>query len=322
VTAGSVIETRGLTKVLGGRRVVDGLDLTVHEGEVYGFLGPNGAGKTTTLRMLLGLISPDSGSSSVLGFDSQKQGAALRRAVGYVSQTRSLYVDLTVEQNLLFFGRMYGLEAGRLAERVKAEAARFQLEKDLPHLLGSRPTGTQRRCSLAVALLHQPRLLILDEPTSGMDTTSRREFWAFLGGLVADRSTVILTTHHLEEVQVCDRLCLMLSGRLHFEGSPRQMVETFPGSVLLVATERVEEAYKILKESFGASLVGERVRIQRPGVDPLRVGRVLREAGIKGARVESVPPTLEDAFVRAAGATGGEIGATPGETGADGALGE
>jgi ABC-2 type transport system ATP-binding protein len=243
-----------------------------------------------------------------MGFDSHKQGAALRRAVGYVSQMRSLYLDLTVEQNLVFFGRMYGLEGERLAERVKAEAARFQLAKDLRHLLGSRPTGVQRRCSLAVALLHQPKLLILDEPTSGMDTTSRREFWAFLGGLVADKSTVILTTHHLEEVQVCDRLCLMLAGRLHFEGSPGEMVAAFQGPVLLVATDRVEETYKILKDPFGASLLGDRVRIQRQGVDPQGVVRVLESVGIRGARVEIVEPTLEDAFVRAAGAAGGEVG--------------
>ena len=300
MTAAPVIETKGLTKVLGGHKVVDGLDLAVKAGEVYGFLGPNGAGKTTTLRMLLGLIKPDGGSSSVLGFDSQKQGPALRRAVGYVSQLRSLYLDLTVEQNLLFFGRMYGLSADVLQERVGAEAARFQLQDDLGHLLGSRPTGVQRRCSLAVSLLHQPRLLILDEPTSGMDTTSRREFWAFLGGLTAHETTVILTTHHLEEVQVCDRLCLMLAGRLHFEGSPRQMVEAFPGPVLVVATERLEEAHKILKEAFGASLLGDRARIQRPGVDPRDVVRSLEAAGINGAKVESVEPTLEDAFVRAA----------------------
>jgi ABC-2 type transport system ATP-binding protein len=289
MTATPAIETRGLTKVLGGRKVVDGLDLAVNAGEVYGFLGPNGAGKTTTLRMLLGLITPDSGSSAVLGFDSHKQGAALRRAVGYVSQLRSLYLDLTAEV---------------LAERVQAEAGRFQLQDDLHHLLGSRPTGVQRRCSLAVALLHQPKLLILDEPTSGMDTTSRREFWAFLGGLVAQKTTVIVTTHHLEEVQVCDRLCLMLAGSLHFEGSPRQMVQAFPGPVLSVATERLVEAHKILKEAFGASLLGNRVRIQRSDADPQRVVRALEAAGVKGSSVEQVEPTLEDAFVRAAGAAG------------------
>jgi ABC-2 type transport system ATP-binding protein len=305
VSATPVIQTQGLTKVLGGRKVVDALDLAVNAGEVYGFLGPNGAGKTTTLRMLLGLIKPDSGSSSVLSLDSQKQGAALRRAVGYVSQLRSLYLDLTVEQNLSFFGRMYGLEADVLAERVQAEAARFQLQGEMKRLLGSQPTGVQRRCSLAVALLHEPKLLILDEPTSGMDTTSRREFWAFLGGLVAQKTTVILTTHHLEEAQVCDRLCLMLAGRLHFEGSPRQMVEAFPGPVLSVATERVEEAHKILKEAFGASLLGSRVRIQRPGVDSQQVLRALEGAGLTGITVDQVEPTLEDAFIRAACVTGG-----------------
>ncbi|OFW58633.1 MAG: hypothetical protein A2133_07860 [Actinobacteria bacterium RBG_16_64_13] len=295
------IETRGLTKVLGRRTVVDALDLTVRRSEVYGFLGPNGAGKTTTLRMLLGLLAPDDGSASVLGFDCQRQGTELRRLVGYVSQLRSLYQDLTVGENLIFFGRMYGLGSERLAERVASETARFQLGASRDHLLGSLPTGVQRRCSLAIALLHEPKLLILDEPTSGMDTTSRREFWAFLGGLVAADTTVLLTTHHLEEVQVCDRLCLMLGGRLHFEGTSRAMVEAFPGPVLLVSAEEVKSAHKILKKEFGASLLGNRVRVHRPGVDPEQVQRLLEAGGIVGARVESVPPTLEDAFIRAAG---------------------
>jgi ABC-2 type transport system ATP-binding protein len=307
LTSPSVIETQGLTKILGGRKVVDGVDLTVHPGEVYGFLGPNGAGKTTTLRMLLGLLPQDSGSATVLGFDSRRQGPALRRAVGYVSQLRTLYLDLTLEENLFFFGRMYGLEPEHLAERIAGEVERFQLAGDLHRLLGSVPTGAQRRCSLAVALLHRPRLLILDEPTSGMDTTSRREFWAFLGGLVAAETTVILTTHHLEEVQVCDRLCLMLGGRLHFEGTPGGMVEAFPGPVLLVAGERIDRIHQILKEHYGASLLGSRVRIQRANIEPDEVLSALESAGVRGANVESVAPTLEDAFVRAA-RTDGERG--------------
>jgi ABC-2 type transport system ATP-binding protein len=304
MTGTSVIETRGLTKTFGGRTVVDRLDLAVRAGEVYGFLGPNGAGKTTTLRMLLGLLSPDSGSASVLGFDSARQGQALRRLVGYVSQMRSLYLDLTVEQNLLFFGRMYGLERERLTERIAAEVERFQLKEGLHKLLGSQATGVQRRCSLAVALLHEPRVLVLDEPTSGMDTTSRRAFWAFLGGLAANKTTVILTTHHLEEAQVCDRLCLMLGGRLHFEGMPRGMAEAFPGPVLLVSTEKVQEAHQILKRELGATLLGDRIRVQRPGATADQVLALLAAAGMTEARVESVQPTLEDAFVRAAAARG------------------
>ena len=296
----AVIETHGLTKVFGRRTVVDAVDLTVERGEVYGFLGPNGAGKTTTLRMLLGLLASDGGSASVLGFDCKKQGPQLRRLVGYVSQLYSLYLDLTVEQNLLFFGRMYGLHNDRLRDRVAAEMARFQLEAEGHSLVGSLPTGTQRRCSLAAALLHQPKLLILDEPTSGMDTISRREFWAFLGGLVAADTTVILTTHHLEEVQVCDRLCLILGGRLRFEGTPQGMVEAFPGPVLLVSTDQVKGAHQILKEKYGASLLGNRVRVQRQGVGRDEVVATLLEMGIAEATVESVAPTLEDAFVRAA----------------------
>jgi ABC-2 type transport system ATP-binding protein len=296
----AVIETHGLTKVFGRRTVVDAIDLTVERGEVYGFLGPNGAGKTTTLRMLLGLLASDGGSASVLGFDCKKQGPQLRRLVGYVSQLYSLYLDLTVEQNLLFFGRMYGLHNDRLRDRVAAEMARFQLEAEGHSLVGSLPTGTQRRCSLAAALLHQPKLLILDEPTSGMDTISRREFWAFLGGLVAADTTVILTTHHLEEVQVCDRLCLILGGRLRFEGTPQGMVEAFPGPVLLVSTDEVKSAHQILKERYGASLLGNRVRVQRQGVGRDEVMETLLEMGIAEVSVESVAPTLEDAFVRAA----------------------
>jgi len=297
----AVIETHSLTKVFGRRTVVDAVDLTVKRGEVYGFLGPNGAGKTTTLRMLLGLLASDGGSASVLGFDCTKQGPQLRRLVGYVSQLYSLYLDLTVEQNLLFFGRMYGLHNDRLRDRVAAEMARFQLESEGHALVGSLPTGTQRRCSLAAALLHQPKLLILDEPTSGMDTISRREFWAFLGGLVAADTTVILTTHHLEEVQVCDRLCLILGGRLRFEGTPQGMVEAFPGPVLLISTNQVKSAHQILKERYGASLLGNRVRVQRQGVDRDEVVATLREAGIAEASVGAVAATLEDAFVRAAG---------------------
>jgi ABC-2 type transport system ATP-binding protein len=280
--------------------VVDSVDLTVRRGEVYGFLGPNGAGKTTTLRMLLGLMTPDAGSASVLGFDCQKQGPQLRRLVGYVCQQYCLYLDLTVEQNLLFFGRMYGLAQAALRDRVEAEMHRFLLESERSSLLGSLPTGTQRRCSLAAALLHQPKLLILDEPTSGMDTTSRREFWAFLGGLVAADTTVILTTHHLEEVQVCDRLCLILGGRLHFQGTPQEMVEAFPGPVYLVSADQVKSAHQILKEELGATLLGRRIRVQRQGVGREDVLRVLQAAGIRGARIESVEPTLEDVFVRAA----------------------
>jgi ABC-2 type transport system ATP-binding protein len=298
-----VVEARGLTKILGRRRVVDGLDLAVNAGEVYGFLGPNGAGKTTTLRILLGLLSPDAGSSSVLGFDSQRQGADLRQLVGYVCQQYSLYKDLSVEENLLFFGRMYGLGAKRLGERRADELARFHLEAERHKLLGTLPTGAQRRCALALALLHEPKLLILDEPTSGMDATGRREFWAFLGGLVAAGTTVILTTHHLAEVQVCDRICLMLAGRLHFEGTPGGMVEAFPGPVLVVSTDKTENAHQILKKELGAALLGSRIRIQRPGVEREQVLRLLEAAGITQARVESVAPTLEDAFVRAAGQT-------------------
>ncbi len=295
-----VIETQRLTKVFGRRTVVDAVDLSVERGEVYGFLGPNGAGKTTTLRMLLGLLRADAGSATVLGFDCERQGPQLRRRVGYVSQLYSLYLDLTVEQNLLFFGRMYGLDPARLRERAAAEVGRFQLEAERSALVGSLPTGIQRRCSLAAALLHEPQLLILDEPTSGMDTTSRREFWAFLGGLVASNTTVIVTTHHLEEVQVCDRLCLILGGRLRFEGTPRGMVEAFPGPVLLVSAGEAKKAHQILKEKYGATLLGDRVRVQSQGVGRDDVVEALGEAGIRGATVESVEPTLEDAFVRAA----------------------
>ena len=299
-TSVPAIEAVGLCKRFGRKTVVDRATFSVSTGEVYGFLGPNGAGKTTTLRLVLGLFPASGGSVRVLGLDPATQGRRLRRRVGYVSQLHSLYEDLSVEQNLRFFGSMYGLGGEELDDRLEAELVRFHLEPQRRELVGRQPTGVQRRTALAAALLHRPELLILDEPTSGMDAVARREFWTFLGGLAGEGATVIVTTHHLEEAESCDRLCLMLDGRVRFEGTPGGMRRAFSGPVLHVWAEPWAEAFTALKEAFGASLFGREVHVDARRGDADAVRALLAGRGLQVLTLEERPPTMEDAFLRAA----------------------
>jgi ABC-2 type transport system ATP-binding protein len=294
------VRAAGLSRRFGQRMVVEQVEFEVETGEVYGFLGPNGAGKTTTLRLLLGLLSPSSGSAKVLGLDPAREGRRLRRRIGYVSQLHSLYQDLSVEQNLRFFGSMYGLSGRSLTESLEREVTRFHLGPSLPELVAGQSTGVRRRTALAAALLHRPELLILDEPTSGMDASARREFWTFLGGLAGEGATVIITTHHLEEAETCDRLSLMLAGRIHFEGTPAGMRATFAGAVLLVTAEPWAAAFSVLKEAFGASLFGREVHVDARRADAAAVRAVLAAEGVEILSLQERPPTMEDAFLRAA----------------------
>ena len=238
--------------------------------------------------------------------DPATQGRHLRRRVGYVSQLHSLYQDLSVEQNLRFFGSMYGLGKEELEDRLEAELARFHLQSQRRELVARQPTGVQRRTALAAALLHRPELLILDEPTSGMDAAARREFWTFLGGLAGEGATVIITTHHLEEAEACDRLSLMLAGRVRFEGTPGGMRGAFSGPVLRVRAEpwadSVHGAERGLR-SFVCSAA--RCTWTRVGGTKARSGRCLAERGLEVLALEERPPTMEDAFLRAAEGAGG-----------------
>ncbi len=294
----AALSATNLDKHFARKHAVDNATFSVPRGCVFGFLGPNGAGKTTILRLILGLLRPDSGEARVLGLDPAKQPREVRLRTGYVSQLHSLYGDLTVDENLRFFGGMYGLTGGELSGRIAEEKRRFRLEghRGPAVALGS---GVQRRVALACALLHRPELLILDEPTSGMDSLGRRDFWRFLGGLTADDATIVVTTHHLEETEGCDRLALMLGGHVRFQGTPAELKGQYGGSVLVVSCDPWEKGFTALRQAFGASLFGTASHIDGLAAKPADVQALLSRENVRLLKVEERPPTMEDAFLRA-----------------------
>ena len=295
---GPAMSATGLEKHFARKHAVKNATFSVSRGCVFGFLGPNGAGKTTVLRLVLGLLRPDAGEAHVLGLDPVRQARQVRLRTGYVSQLHSLYGDLTIDENLRFFGRLYGLAGSELGGRIAEQKERFRLgeHRGPAAALG---TGIQRRTALACALLHQPELLILDEPTSGMDSLGRRDFWTFLGGLTADGTTIVITTHHLEEAEGCDDLALMLGGEVRFQGGPAELKARYAGSVLAVSCDPWEVGFVALREAYGASLFGTRSHIDGLAATPADVEALLAGKGVRLLGVEERPPSMEDAFLRA-----------------------
>lgn len=233
------IEARNLTKRFGPFVAVDRLTMEVRSGEVFGFLGSNGAGKSTAIRMMCGLLSPTSGTAKVLGIDVTSDPEEVKKRIGYMSQRFSLYHDLTVDQNLTFFGGVYGLGNSALREQ-KAWAARTAgLEGKENLLTGALPQGWKQRLALACAVLHQPKVLFLDEPTGGVDPISRRQFWGLIDDMAARGVTAIVTTHHLEEAERCDRLALMHAGRLITTGTVSELKDVFPDPSIVPSLEDV-----------------------------------------------------------------------------------
>jgi ABC-2 type transport system ATP-binding protein len=219
----TVIEARGLTKRYGSRTVVDHVDMRVAKGRIFGFLGPNGSGKTTTIRMLCGLLTPDEGEGRCLGYDIRRQSQLIKREVGYMTQSFGLYLDLSVEENLDFIARVYQVpdRTGRIAsmlEKMGLAARRTQLA-------GALSGGWKQRLALAACLLHEPQLLLLDEPTAGVDPQARREFWDQLHELAAAGLTVLVSTHYMDEAERCHELAYISSGRLLAQGTPQQLID-------------------------------------------------------------------------------------------------
>jgi ABC-2 type transport system ATP-binding protein len=217
------IRTRQLTKSFGPFTAVDHIDVSVAKGEVFGFLGANGAGKTTAIRMLCGLLIPTSGSGTVAGFDIIRESAKIRTRIGYMSQKFSLYPDLSVQENLRLYGRLYGLGNLELEERLKEMAAFLGLDSLLKRVTGSLPWGWQQRLSLACANLHRPEILFLDEPTGSVDPVSRRNFWDLIHRLSEGGTTIFITSHYMDEVEYCHRLSIMIDGRVAAMGTPREL---------------------------------------------------------------------------------------------------
>jgi ABC-2 type transport system ATP-binding protein len=222
ISAGVAIEVRGLTKSFSGRKVVDRVDIRVERGRICGFLGPNGSGKTTTIRMLCGLLRPDAGEGQCLGLDIRRDSALIKRRVGYMTQRFGLYEDLTIEENLDFVARAYGMD--RRHERVEATLQALGLEARRSQLAAPLSGGWKQRLALAACMLHEPELLLLDEPTAGVDPKARRDFWAQIHRLADDGLTVLVSTHYMDEAERCHQLAYISYGRLLANGTTAEVI--------------------------------------------------------------------------------------------------
>lgn len=218
-----VIITEGLTKKFGNFTAVDNITFTVNKGEIFGFLGANGAGKTTAMRMLCGLSKPTSGKASVAGIDVYSQAERIKSNIGYMSQKFSLYEDLTVKENIKFFGGIYGLSNKRIKEKTEELISRLGLEEQADKLVLSIPQGWKQKLAFSVAILHEPKIVFLDEPTGGVDPLARRQFWDLIYEAAANGITVFITTHYMDEAEYCNRLSIMVDGRIDALGTPGEL---------------------------------------------------------------------------------------------------
>lgn len=297
------IEIKQLVKRFGAFAAVDGIDLTVEPGEVFGFLGPNGCGKSTTIRMLCGLLRPTSGKAFVAGLDVARQSERVRERIGYVAQFFTLYGDLTVEENMELYGGVYGVGGALLHERMAYWLERLDLAEHHATQAESLSTGVQRRLSLACAVLHEPPILLLDEPTSGVDPAARREFFAVIGELAERGAAVLVTTHVMDEAERCNRLALMNRGRLRALGTPAELKEACPGAFYAVRVSEVTRTLELARAHPAvrdAHPFGVDVQLQLEAEDDGAIAGVcawLREQGIECGPPRHVRSTIEHTFL-------------------------
>src|SRR5439155_15580139 len=259
------IDVHGLTKRYGDRTVVDQLSMQVERGEIYGFLGPNGSGKTTSIRMMCGLLTPDAGSGHTLGLDVVREAGAIKRRVGYMTQRFGLYEDLSIRENLGFIARMYGMD--RRDERVNQSLAKLGLESRADQLAGRLSGGWKQRLALAACMLHEPELLLLDEPTAGVDPGARRDFWNEIHGLAARGITVLVSTHYMDEAERCHRLGYIAYGHLLVSGTPDELLQQSGLASRSMEGERAAELAPELEHLDGVSTVtrlGDTLRVSGP----------------------------------------------------------
>ncbi len=304
----STIITENLVKRFGEFTAVDDVSFVVHPGEIFGFLGPNGSGKTTTIRMMLGLLTPTSGNIEVLGVPVLEQPEAIRSRVGYMSQRFSLYNDLTVLQNLRFYGTAYGLSKEGLKQQIDRALQMAGLEGRENVRTQELSGGWRQRLALGAAILHEPEVLFLDEPTAGVDPLSRRDFWELLYQLVADGVTVFVTTHYMDEAEHCHRLALLQRGQIIASGSPDEMRnEGMRGQVLEIVSSDSARAVKVLRAAKiegrlpleSVELYGVLVHVIAEGVESLQdaLALELERSEIESGRMAVIEPSLEDVFI-------------------------
>lgn len=300
---GDAIVAHGLSKRFGNLVAVDHIDLTVARAQVYGFLGPNGSGKSTTIRMLCGLMLPSGGDITVLGYKIPQQAEVLKRRIGYMTQRFSLYDDLTVYENLDFVAAVHELTRAQARSRIAELLDRYWLGEQRDQLAGTMSGGQKQRLGLAAAVLNKPDLLLLDEPTSAVDPQSRRDFWDSLFALADVGTTILVSTHYMDEAERCHRLAILDHGRLVADGSPRELCDVLPGQVLLIRCERARDAQSALSGLTGIlamAQIGAQLRVlAQPGdTQRERIESQLRKAGID-AHLQPVAANLEDVFVAA-----------------------
>jgi ABC-2 type transport system ATP-binding protein len=302
--ANVAIDARGLSKRFGALVAVDALDLRVPRGQIYGFLGPNGSGKSTSIRMLCGLMTPTAGTADVLGVHIPGNTAALKPRIGYMTQTFSLFGDLTVLENLQFIADIYSYPRARRAERIEELLGRYQLDAKRNALAGTLSGGQRQYLALACAVLHHPELLLLDEPTSAVDPQSRRSFWANLFQLARSGTTILLSTHYMDEAERCHRLAILARGVKVADGTPDELRHGTGMNVVEIDADdpyAAQNALDDVAEVAAVTQLGMRLRALLPESvrEPVEVVRRGLASHAIEARVRAAEPSLEDVFVAA-----------------------
>jgi ABC-2 type transport system ATP-binding protein len=302
-SAGPAVSIVDLSKRFGDFVAVDHVSLEVKKGEIFGFLGPNGAGKSTTIRILCGLIMPSSGSATVAGFDVATQPEDIRRNIGYMSQKFSLYDDLTVEENIEFFGGIYGVTGAKLEERARFALRMANLEDKRTTMTRLLSGGWKQRLALGCAILHDPPILFLDEPTSGVDPIARRSFWDLIYQLSETGHTIFVTTHYMDEAEYCHRIALMYGGRMIALGSPAELKASLGvGHLLNLETPGLLGAMTALKGKPGildVAVFGSGLHIRVDDAESAIPGirEILHGANLIAETLEPITPSMEDVFV-------------------------
>lgn len=299
------IRCRGLSKNFGSVRAVNDLDLDIQRSRIFGFLGPNGSGKSTTIRMLCGLLMPSSGKITVLGHEIPRDAEALKQKVGYMTQKFSLFEDLTVAENLRFMADIYTLPRNIRGERISEAVERYELDRFLKQRAGTLSGGQKQRLALAASMLHKPELLFLDEPTSAVDPENRRAFWEILFDLIAEDTTVLVSTHYMDEAERCHDIAILDQGTLVAAGTPSELADDIRAQVVVVQSDTPRKISKFLdRQAFvhSTAQIGNNLRVMVDQDLDDAAGftcKVIRDGGLSSQSCEIVHPSLEDVFVAA-----------------------
>ena len=296
MTDNVVIDVRGMTKRFGDRTVVNGIDLQVRQGEVFGFLGPNGSGKTTFIRMLCGLLAPDAGEGTCLGFDVIRESEFIKRQVGYMTQRFSFYEDLSIAENLDFVARMYGVE--NRSEAVRESIERLGLAGRQKQLAGELSGGWKQRLALAACLIHNPRLLLLDEPTAGVDPKARRDFWEQIHELAGQGLTFLITTHYMDEAERCDRLAYLSYGNLLTRGTAAEVIAGAKLTTWSVFGPDLQNIARQLRSKPGVQqAVAFGTTLHVSGTDAITLEQAIAPFRTEPYTWQQINPGLEDVFI-------------------------